>query len=148
MSNIFAIEPQLIQRISDAAPALKDVGSVSKLAGFLPDDIPLDSVYVVPGQGPGDDAGDPGEGGVQIVKENWLVIACVSHFNDVETDDTNTTAQRAGDIFNLILPAIVGWRPAGYLPFAYRGWIEPYYDTGYAEFPALFETGFVITGTL
>jgi hypothetical protein len=145
MSNIFAAEPLIIARIAANVTGLEDVGSVSKLAGYRPDQIPLPSVYVIPG--PAEVEGDPNDGGVQIEYQTWQVVVCVGHIEDTATDDSATTAKAAGEILFQVMRALVGWRPAsGFMPMAYRGREEPYYEPGYAEFPALFQTGLVITG--
>ena len=148
MSNVFAAERPLIEQIRTLVPGLADVGSVSKLAGYQPDQIPTPAVYVMPGESqvPGG-ADDPEDGAVQIDRQTWEVVVVVAHQQDVLTDDTDTTAKRAGEILFQVMQALVGWRPAqGFLPFAYRGRPAPDYSPGYAEFPALFQTGLVITG--
>lgn len=148
MSNVFAVEPLLIARIEANVAGLEDVGSVSKLAGFRPDQIPLPSVYVLPAESP-EPEDDPNDGGFQIERQRWEIVICVGHTEDVATDDADTTTSRAGVILFDVIQALVGWRPvAGYLAFSYKGRPAPYFEPGYAEFPALFETGLVITGTL
>jgi hypothetical protein len=145
MSNIFAAEPLIIARIAANVSGLEEVGSVSKLAGYRPDQIPLRSVYVMPG--PSEVQGDPDDGASQVVYPTWRVVVCVEHIEDTVTDDSDTTTREAGEILYQVIRSLVGWRPApGLLPMAYRGLEEPHYEPGYAEFPALFSTGLVITG--
>lgn len=139
MSNVFAVEPLLIARLQANVPGLEEVASVSKLAGYRADQIPLPSIYVLPDVA--EVEGDPYDGAAQIEQQTWQVIVCVSHL------DTASAAQIAGPLLYQAIQSLVGWRPAsGFLPFAYRGRLEPYYEPGYAEFPALVSTGLVITG--
>lgn len=144
MSNFFGIEQALIERIREQVPGLADVGSVSKLAGYA--DVPSPAVYVMP-----DDAeveGGPNDGAVQVIRQRWQVVVTVAHMQDVLTEDYDTTAKRAGEILYQVCQALIGWRPAsGWERFALRAMLPPQYDPGYGDFPALFETGFVITGT-
>lgn len=144
MSNVFAVEQLLISRIADNVPAFVEVGTVAKLSGYQFDQIPLPACYVVPGKA--EVVGEPHDGGVQIERQEWQVVICVPFIDDT-TDETNTATKAAGELIYQVAQQVIGWRPAqGFQPFAYRGRPEPYLESGYGEFPALFETGLVLAG--
>ncbi|MCU7845296.1 MAG: hypothetical protein KZQ93_15815 [Candidatus Thiodiazotropha sp. (ex Monitilora ramsayi)] len=95
---------------------------------------------------------DPNGGDFQIEKEYWQTSVLVAYQQIKDQAEpkqiVDTAAQRASAILKATAGALVGWRPAkGYLTFAYRGRPDPIYQPGYGEFPALFETGLIITGT-
>lgn len=143
MSNVFAAEQPIIDRITAQVTSLSFVGSISQLADFesIP---PVPAVLVRP---MGSSVGDaPNDGGFQIETQTWEIVLMVGHQQGT-TSATETTVKQAGALIFQIAQALVGWRPAtGYQSMAYRGQGEPYYEPGYAEFPLLFETGLVITG--
>lgn len=145
MSNVFAVEQPLITRLQDNIPALVEVGSVSKLAGYQSGQIPLPAAYVMPDKS--EVTGDPHDGAFQVENQLWQVVLCVSFLDDLG-DETHTATKIAGELLYQVTQSLIGWRPAqGYMPMAYRGRPEPYLENGYAEFPALFETGLVLTGS-
>ncbi|RLJ20801.1 hypothetical protein DJ031_04635 [bacterium endosymbiont of Escarpia laminata] len=145
ITNLFAAEQPIIQRITDNVTGLTKVGSVSALAGFQELGLMLPGVFVMPADSV--ITGDPHDGGFQKESQFWLVSVLVEHQEDALGPDIDTTVKKAGEILAQTIRALVGWAPAtGLQPFAYRGRPDPNYEPGYGEFPALFETGFIITG--
>lgn len=145
---MFEVEQPTIQRIKDLVlipQGLKRVGTVSSLAGVQDLGPYLPGVFIMPDRS---EVGELGDSATQAEKQLWQVVVCVAHSEDIDDEGIDTTAQRAGAILRATAEALIGWRPAkGYFKFAYRGRPEPYYEPGYGEFPALFETGFLITGS-
>lgn len=143
IENIYEPEELLINRISGLSLGLKSVGSVSHFAGYS--ETPTPSVYVMPSEFKTNDQID--DGAVQVVKQYWIVAAIVAHSADDHAAVVfDSTAKKAGTILASIAKSINGWRPAtGWLPFRFIECPEPIYDVGYGDFPALFETGFILT---
>lgn len=144
MNSVYEAEQLIIARIREKVPGLAEVGTVSRYLSYG-EVIPTPSAWVRPGQA--DAIGDPNDGDIQQENQTWQIAICVTHVDDVAQDDYLTSTKTAGELLYLLMQALVGWRPAaGFKSFAYRGRMDPYFEPGYAEFPALFETGFLITG--
>lgn len=142
MSNVFAAEESLINRIKDNMAQLSKVGSASSLAGYQ--EIPTDSAFILPG---GMQVIDGKDDEYQIEMQYWTVLICVAHQEDVLTNDYDTTAKRAGELLYQVQELLIGWKPLNnYRPMKLVNRPEPDYLPGYAEFPALFETGLVLAG--
>lgn len=141
-TNIYAPEEPLIDRISGLGLALAEVGSVSHFAGYA--ETPTPSVYVMPSEYKSPYEVHDGE--TQVVKQHWIVAAIVAHTaDDPDAVGFTSTAKTAGEILAPIAQSLVGWRPAtGWQPFQLIECPEPIYDSGYGDFPVLFETGFVL----
>lgn len=144
MSNVFAAEQPIIDRIKAQVPTLAaSVFSLSQLEAF--ESVPPVPAVVVRPMGSRVESA-PADGAFQTEVQVWELALLVGH---QQTDATvaQTTTQQGGALIFELLRALVGWRPAaGYMPMAYAGRAEPYYEPGYAEYPLSFETGLVITG--
>ncbi|MCB1723205.1 MAG: hypothetical protein KDJ39_05875 [Gammaproteobacteria bacterium] len=137
----------IVEHIRMNAIGLTEVSTSKRLAGYRStQDVPLNSVYVFPGSS--EILDHDGDDNIQSEFEIYKTIICVSHLNDPDDSDWDTADEKAGVILRQLQPMLVGWKPAdGYKPMKYAGREEPYFDdNGYAEFPALWKTGFLITG--
>lgn len=144
MANPYSNERKLIEHIRQNVTGIKECASVTKLSGYQMGQVPTDSIYVQYAGGRIEDI--KGDENLQKEKQLWKLVLAVENLEDPQ-DEFNTAAFHAGQLLEQLQPLLVGWRPQnGFDPFMYRGLDEPYYEPGYAEFPALFETGYLITG--
>lgn len=141
-----AVRP-IVEHIRANATGITEVSTSKTLAGYKTNqDVPLGSVYVFPGASKVRD--HEGDDNLQTEVEIYKTAICVSHLDDPDESEWWTADEQAGVILRQLQTLLVGWRPApGYHSIKYVGREEPFYDEyGYAEFPALWETGFLITG--
>lgn len=148
--NPFILETALIAHISGSIASLSDVGSFGKYQQRVAesDMPPLPSVYVMPDEATVTESGDT----FDVERQLWVVTILVDHSPD--DSDVDTTAIKAGVIMEQLTAALVGWRPEyqgarlqGYKPMRYAGRETPIYAPGFGEFPVLFESGLVLTGS-
>lgn len=137
-----------VEHLRANTTGLSEVSTVKKLAGYKStSNVPLDSVYVFPGES--DVVDHEGDENIQSEIEIYKTVICVAHIDDPSESEFDTADEKAGVILRQLQPILIGWRPAaGYKAVKYVGREEPYYDSdnGYAEFPALWKTGFLMTG--
>jgi|GEM_PF-4940626 len=148
MNNFLAPEIPTIQRLQQEVSELKRVCSASAWSAYqdIGPMLPAAIVRQVPRAQAGDS--DPGDAAAQWVRQYWEVCVAVPHQEDVIGGDFETSAKQAGELLYKIARALIGWRPAeGWQKFAFYDQDGAYYEPGYGEFPALFQTGFLITGS-
>lgn len=145
MSNLFAPEQPIIDRITQLVPDLQAVLSFSQLEAFetVP---PVPAVVVGDIDFSSDD--DPQDGSLQMIVQPWQIRLIVPHR---QTDATvaETTNSVAGTLGFQILQALIGWRPvSGFLPMAFRDSASGEdKDHGYYIIDLYFETGLIVTGS-
>lgn len=124
---------------------MHEISTSKKLAGYLAKPVPVDSVYMIKGDTRIVDI--DGDENLQREFQQWVFVITAKHLDDPDTDEFDCAEEIADAHLDQLQRLLVGWRPAkGFDGFLYRGMREPYYESGYAEFPALFETGRLITG--
>ena len=139
----FAAEPLIIARLQALnIPTVRTIGSASLLAGLKNITPLLPGIFVMPGAGQMSRGAD---GRLQTETQYWQMAVCLAHVKDPA--DANTTASRAGAIARQALASLVGWSPsAAFRPMELVDRPDPYYDTGYAEFPFVLQTQFDVEG--
>lgn len=142
ITNYFAAEPLIINRIKALAITGLNVHSASFIAGVTDLYKLCPFVVVEPGAS---ETSDGAEGRLQEDTQQWRVTVGTQHSKDAA--DVNTSALAAGAIILPVLQTLVGWQPsADYKPLVLIERGQPYYEPGYAEFPFEFETRFSLRG--
>lgn len=144
LTNFMEPEEHMITKIKLDVPELLEVGSISDFHTRL-DEIPSPSLYIQPEEDKG--SRDISDGAVQVIRQYWILAAVVAHDpDDFSGPEFISTTKSAGQVLAKVSQSLVGWKPAeGWLPFRFVERMQPIYDGGYGDFPALFETGFVLT---
>jgi len=149
--NPMIVETALIEHLSNSIASVQAVGSLATYEWYVANEDmpPLPSLFVFP-----DDEAkvvDSGQG-FDIESQTYVVSIIVSHVPS--RDYTNTAAIAAGEIMAEVADSLIGWRPEyqgsrlpGFMPVHYDGRSSPNFNPGFAEFPVLYKTGMVLTGS-
>lgn len=140
----FALEPLLVQRLTDVAPAGVQVLTAADLAGTAESAQHCPAWQVIYG---GYRVLESASGGAhQAVEQRWLVVTAVRNLRSQITGAAGR--QEAGELVNVALYALLGWSPG--LPFdrlkLATGGAPSFRKGGYAYYPLLFTTRLTLSG--
>lgn len=142
MSDLFAVETPLIQRLVTELPGLRVVRGIRE-AKEIPNQTPLSpAVYVVP-QGHDLVVATPD---AQAIDQHWLVVTVVRTWRDNQTSAAERT--EVGTLLGQICGALMGWQPLpGCGPMTMAQSKPASFCNGYGSFPLLFTTRIILSGS-
>lgn len=138
MSNLYAVEAELIQRITDTVTGFESVLDESTFAEATEVTRLLDAAIV---QADGAELLDQGEDeiGLLIERQQWTLIVAVPNLPAAAMGG-ETTATHAGALLYEVMRNIIGWSPEGaYRPFRYVDRPPPDIRLGHSLFPVTLE---------
>ncbi len=137
LDSLFALEPDLIDRIRAEIPGLKTVDSSSLIADSEDFTHLLPAAFIEPGSGARNIDGEGYD--IGNIKQRWAVLIVVRHFATVPGE--GSAAQTAGPFALQIIAALRGWTPSDYIePLIFTGHADPVSGAGWAAFELTFET--------
>lgn len=139
MPSYLALESALIDRLTEAVPALRHVGAVSGLAGLDERAAQSPAAYVIyDGEKIADASHDAAR---QVVNQRWLVVLFVRH---AAQDGGVQLRTEAGERLSDLLVALAGWIPPGHIrPITRVNAPRPGYTAAAGWFPLAYEARIV-----
>lgn len=140
ITDYFACEKEIVERIKDSIPELKAVMTPFSLDGMLESSQNAPAVHVIY-SGDVVNGNSVGSGAARTITQRWLIVLAVRLANS-QLQDTSSIRGNAGELIPKLLACLQGWQPnSAHRPMVRSaGAPPPGYSSAFAYFPYMFET--------
>lgn len=141
MSNYFAVEGLILDRLRSSVGDFRLITTGRNLAGVQDHPGPVPAIYLIyDGQKP-----HMGAGLEQVIDQSWLLVIVVRSVRDLVAGSSERLD--AGGLLLQVCEALLGWKPDGeYGPLTLNTAPGPTYDNGFGYYPVRFGTRMILRG--